>query len=104
MVARVSSSSRGSAPISASRATSRSRRLGIGLTSFTPETVLPRPLARWLNAVQLGFAAVDAPTASYVDALARLSLFADLPHPQLEGLAHSFDEGVFAEGQTAQGH
>jgi CRP-like cAMP-binding protein len=49
--------------------------------------------------VQLGFAAVDAPTASYVDALARLSLFADLPHPQLEGLAHSFDEEVFAEGQ-----
>ena len=49
--------------------------------------------------MQLGFAAVDAPTASYVDALARLSLFADLPHPQLEGLAHSFDEEVFAEGQ-----
>jgi CRP-like cAMP-binding protein len=56
-------------------------------------------LERWLNAVQLGFAAVDAPTATYVDALARLSLFADLPHPQLEGLAHSFDEEVFAEGQ-----
>jgi CRP-like cAMP-binding protein len=49
--------------------------------------------------VQLGFAAVDAPTASYVEALARLSLFADLPHPQLEGLAHSFDEEVFADGQ-----
>ena len=49
--------------------------------------------------MQLGFAAVDAPTASYVDALARLSLFADLAHPQLEGLAHSFDEEVFAEGQ-----
>jgi CRP-like cAMP-binding protein len=42
---------------------------------------------------------VDAPTASYVEALARLSLFADLPHPQLEGLAHSFDEEVFADGQ-----
>jgi CRP-like cAMP-binding protein len=49
--------------------------------------------------MQLGFAAVDAPTASYVDALARLSLFADLSHPQLEALAHSFDEEVFAEGQ-----
>ena len=49
--------------------------------------------------MQLGFAAVDAPTATYVDALARLSLFADLPHPQLEALAHSFGEEVFAEGQ-----
>jgi CRP/FNR family cyclic AMP-dependent transcriptional regulator len=49
--------------------------------------------------VQLGFAAVEAPTASYVDALARLSLFADVPHPQLEALAHSFGEEVFAEGQ-----
>jgi CRP-like cAMP-binding protein len=42
---------------------------------------------------------VEAPTASYVDALARLSLFADLPHPHLEALAHSFGEEVFAEGQ-----
>jgi CRP/FNR family transcriptional regulator, cyclic AMP receptor protein len=42
---------------------------------------------------------VEAPTASYVEALARLSLFADLPHPQLEALAHSFGEEVFAEGQ-----
>jgi CRP-like cAMP-binding protein len=49
--------------------------------------------------VQLGFAAVEASTASYVEALARLSLFADLPHPQLEALAHSFGEEVFAEGQ-----
>jgi CRP-like cAMP-binding protein len=40
-----------------------------------------------------------ASTANYVEALARLSLFADLPHPQLEALAHSFDEEVFAEGQ-----
>jgi CRP/FNR family cyclic AMP-dependent transcriptional regulator len=55
--------------------------------------------ARWLDGVQLGFAAVEAPTASYVEALARLSLFADVPHPQLEALAHSFDEEVFAEGQ-----
>jgi CRP-like cAMP-binding protein len=49
--------------------------------------------------VQLGFAAVEASTASYVEALARLSLFADLRHPQLEALAHSFGEEVFAEGQ-----
>jgi CRP-like cAMP-binding protein len=49
--------------------------------------------------VQLRFAAVEAPTASYVEALARLSLFADLPRPQLEAVAHSFGEEVFAEGQ-----
>ena len=42
---------------------------------------------------------MEARTASYADALARLSLFADLPHPQLEALAHSFGEEVFAEGQ-----
>jgi CRP-like cAMP-binding protein len=42
---------------------------------------------------------VEAPTAGYVDALARLSLFADLSHPQLEALAHSFGEEVFGEGQ-----
>ena len=49
--------------------------------------------------MQLGFAAVEASTDSYVEALARLSLFADVPHPQLEALAHSFSEEVFAEGQ-----
>jgi CPA1 family monovalent cation:H+ antiporter len=42
---------------------------------------------------------VETPTDSYVDALARLSLFADVPHPKLEALAHAFDEEVFAEGQ-----
>jgi CRP-like cAMP-binding protein len=42
---------------------------------------------------------VEAAAASYVEALARLSLFADLSHPQLEALAHSFGEEVFAEGQ-----
>jgi CRP/FNR family transcriptional regulator, cyclic AMP receptor protein len=42
---------------------------------------------------------VEASTASYVEALARLSLFADLPHPHLEALAHSFAEEVFGEGQ-----
>ena len=49
--------------------------------------------------MQLGFAAVEASAANYVEALARLSLFADVPHPQLEALAHAFDEEVFAEGQ-----
>ena len=49
--------------------------------------------------MQLGFAALEASTTTYVEALARLSLFADLPHPQLEALAHSFGEEVFAEGQ-----
>jgi CRP-like cAMP-binding protein len=49
--------------------------------------------------VQLGFAAVEASAANYVEALARLSLFADVAHPQLEALAHSFGEEVFAEGQ-----
>jgi CRP/FNR family transcriptional regulator, cyclic AMP receptor protein len=42
---------------------------------------------------------MEAPAESYVDALARLSLFADLTHPQLEVLAHSFEEEVFAAGQ-----
>jgi CRP-like cAMP-binding protein len=42
---------------------------------------------------------VSSPTATYVESLARLSLFADLSHPQLEALAHSFDEEVFAAGQ-----
>jgi CRP-like cAMP-binding protein len=42
---------------------------------------------------------VEAAASSYVEALSRLSLFADLPHPQLEALAHSFGEEVFAEGQ-----
>jgi signal-transduction protein with cAMP-binding, CBS, and nucleotidyltransferase domain len=42
---------------------------------------------------------VEASAANYVETLARLSLFADVPHPQLEALAHSFDEEVFAEGQ-----
>ena len=42
---------------------------------------------------------MEAPTENYVEALARLSLFADLTHPQLEALAHSFEEEVFAAGQ-----
>ena len=47
----------------------------------------------------LVFDAVETPATSYVDTLARLSLFADLPYPQLEALAHSFGEEVYAEGQ-----
>src|SRR3954451_2842028 len=49
--------------------------------------------------MQLGFPAVEASAANYVETLARLSLFADVPHPQLDALAHSFEEEVFAEGQ-----
>ena len=33
-----------------------------------------------------------------VDILAGLTLFADLTHPQLESVAHIFDEEVFEEG------
>jgi CRP-like cAMP-binding protein len=33
------------------------------------------------------------------ETLAQLSLFADLSRPQLEALAHTFDEQVFPEGQ-----
>ena len=42
---------------------------------------------------------MEAPADNYVDALSRLALFADLTHPQLEVVAHSFDEEVFAAGQ-----
>jgi CRP/FNR family transcriptional regulator, cyclic AMP receptor protein len=42
---------------------------------------------------------MEASTAGYVENLARLALFADLTHPQLEAVAHSFGEEVFAEGQ-----
>jgi CRP-like cAMP-binding protein len=34
-----------------------------------------------------------------VDILSGLSLFADLPRPQLESVAHTFEEEVFPEGQ-----
>jgi CRP-like cAMP-binding protein len=34
-----------------------------------------------------------------VDTLARLTLFADFTRPELEALAHTVDEEVFAEGQ-----
>jgi monovalent cation:H+ antiporter, CPA1 family len=34
-----------------------------------------------------------------VEKLARLALFADLSHTQIESIAHRFDEAVFAEGE-----
>ena len=40
-----------------------------------------------------------AGTTTLADTLARLTLFADLDRPQLESVAHAFDEEVFAEGQ-----
>jgi CRP-like cAMP-binding protein len=42
--------------------------------------------------------ATDAPF-DLVDSLARLALFADLSRPQLERVAHTFEEMVFPEGQ-----
>ena len=38
-------------------------------------------------------------TGSETENLARLALFADLTRPQLEQIAHSYDEDMFAEGQ-----
>jgi CRP-like cAMP-binding protein len=37
--------------------------------------------------------------AAAVERLAQLALFADLRWPELEAVAHTFDEEVFAEGQ-----
>ncbi len=37
--------------------------------------------------------------AELIDALAGLALFADLTRPQLEAVAHTFDEEYFADGQ-----
>jgi trk/ktr system potassium uptake protein len=42
---------------------------------------------------------VEAGATTLTDTLARLTLFADLGRPQLESVAHSFDEEVFAAGQ-----
>ena len=42
---------------------------------------------------------MEAGATTLADTLARLALFADLGRPQLESLAHAFDEEVFAEGQ-----
>src|SRR5262245_12133306 len=38
-------------------------------------------------------------TGTDTENLARLSLFADLTRPQLEQIAHSYEEDMFAEGQ-----
>jgi CRP-like cAMP-binding protein len=43
--------------------------------------------------------AVPAETRTVVEALARLTLFADLNRPQLEEVAHTVGEEMFAEGQ-----
>jgi CRP-like cAMP-binding protein len=42
---------------------------------------------------------VEAGATTLADALGRLALFADLGRPELEAVAHSFEEEVFAEGQ-----
>jgi CRP-like cAMP-binding protein len=42
---------------------------------------------------------VNARAQTVVESLAQLSLFADLSSPQLEEIAHTLDEEVFAEGQ-----
>jgi CRP-like cAMP-binding protein len=42
---------------------------------------------------------VEQPRPDIVESLARLALFADLTHAQIESIAHRFDEEVFAEGQ-----
>ena len=42
---------------------------------------------------------MEAGTETVADALARLALFADLRRPELESIAHAFEEAVFAEGQ-----
>lgn len=34
-----------------------------------------------------------------VESLTRLALFADLPHAQVEAIAHRFEEAVFAQGE-----
>jgi CRP-like cAMP-binding protein len=39
--------------------------------------------------------------ASVAERLAQLALFADLRWPELEAVAHTFEEEVFAEGQRA---
>jgi len=40
-----------------------------------------------------------AAAGSEIDSLSRLALFADLTRPQLERIAHTYDEDMFAEGQ-----
>jgi CRP-like cAMP-binding protein len=42
---------------------------------------------------------VERPRPDIVETLSRLALFADLSHPQIESIAHRFDEEVFADGE-----
>jgi CRP-like cAMP-binding protein len=42
---------------------------------------------------------MEAHTENVVETLAGLSLFGDLGHAEIEALAHTFSEEVFAEGQ-----
>lgn len=42
---------------------------------------------------------MEAGTANLVDTLAQLALFADLGRPELESVAHTFEEDVFSDGQ-----
>jgi CRP-like cAMP-binding protein len=42
---------------------------------------------------------VETGAATLADTLGRLTLFADLDRPELESVAHTFSEDVFAEGQ-----
>ena len=41
------------------------------------------------------------PASAVADRLAQLALFADLRWPELEAIAHTFEEEVFAQGQRA---
>jgi len=43
--------------------------------------------------------AMPTETRTVVEALAQLTLFADLTRPQLEEVAHTVGEDMFAEGQ-----
>jgi CRP-like cAMP-binding protein len=42
---------------------------------------------------------MEAQSASVVHTLASLSLFGDLSYPELEAVAHTFEEEAFAQGQ-----
>ena len=42
---------------------------------------------------------MEGGATTLADTLARLTLFADLGRPELESVAHAFEEEVFAEGQ-----
>lgn len=42
---------------------------------------------------------MEAQSANVVETLASLSLFGDLSYPELEAVAHTFEEEAFAQGQ-----